>query len=103
MTRMIREFVDVPNHASLNDLIEELCAVRDALPAGTDAEVRMRGDDIFGRKLSISYSRPQTAAEKASDDRCRESYLERRRQILNVESLFGEERGTISQDLEQAA
>jgi hypothetical protein len=43
----------------------------------------MRGDDIFGRKLSIAYHRPQTAEEAESDARCAEAYRQSREQALD--------------------
>jgi len=42
----------------------------------------MRGDDIFGRHLSISYLRPQTAEEAECDARYADAYEATRRQQL---------------------
>lgn len=70
MTRMVRDFLEVEDQIPLDRMIETLAAVRDALPAGaTDAKVRMRGDDVFGRRLTVSFLRPQTAEEMARDAR----------------------------------
>jgi sensor domain CHASE-containing protein len=70
MTRMIRDYLDVEDKVSLDSLIDSLTALRDSLPAGAeDARVRMRGDDVFGRRLTISFLRPQTAEEAALDAR----------------------------------
>jgi hypothetical protein len=63
MSRRIKEFIDIRDHASLDDLIGKLIEVRDSLPTGAGPELRLRGDDIFGRKLSISYFRDMTAEE----------------------------------------
>lgn len=63
MTKMVREYLDVPDNASLDDVIAVLTELRATLPAGAKAEVRMRGDDVFGRRLSICYERAQTDAE----------------------------------------
>ena len=63
MKRQIREYVEVDSHRSLDEVIDELIRVRDALPEGSDAEVRMRGDDFFGRHLCVSYLRNLTAEE----------------------------------------
>src|SRR3546814_16060490 len=71
--KMIRDFIEVNDHISLDSLIEALTAARAALPEGAAADVRMKGDDIFGRKLSISYLRPQTAEEAALDARYAET------------------------------
>lgn len=69
--RMIKDFVDVANHASLDSLIETLVSLRDSLPEGAEAEMRIRGDDVFGRKLSIAFSRPQSEEEAACEGRYR--------------------------------
>ncbi len=64
---MVRDFLEIHDPASLDALIDALVAARAQLPA--DAEVRMRGDDVFGRRLSISWLREQTAEEAALDAR----------------------------------
>jgi LPS sulfotransferase NodH len=70
MTKMINDVVEVGTHRSLDALIEALQQVRAALPEGaTDIEVKMRGDDVFGRRLSVFLRRPQTAEEAACDAR----------------------------------
>ena len=69
MSRRVKEFIDVGDFTSLDDLIEKLVAIRDDLPVFAEAEMRMKGDDIFGRKLSVSYMRDQTAEEAACDSR----------------------------------
>ncbi len=63
MTRRVKEFIDITDHESLDDLINKLTEVRDSLPGDSEAELRLRGDDVFGRKLSISYFRAQTVEE----------------------------------------
>jgi hypothetical protein len=63
MTKMVREYLDVADNSSLDDVIGVLTALRATLPAGAHAEVRMRGDDVFGRRLTICYDRAQSAAE----------------------------------------
>ena len=61
---------------SLDCMIDVLMAVRDRLPEGArDTKVQMRGDDVFGRQLTISYLRPQTAEEAARDARYGEARL----------------------------
>lgn len=74
MSRKIKDFVEIRNHISLDELIEKLIEVRDTLPDAADAEVRMKGDDIFGRQLCISFFRPQTAEEVECDARYAEAY-----------------------------
>ncbi len=79
MTRRVREFIEIRDFASLDELIDRLTAVRDGLPEDAEAELRLKGDDVFGRKLSISYMREQTAEEAACDARCADSMHVRRR------------------------
>ena len=71
MKRRVKEFIEIEDHHSLDDLIAKLIEVRDALPADSEAELRLRGDDVFGRKLSISYFRAQTADEAELRDALR--------------------------------
>ena len=63
MSRRVKEFVDVEDHVSIDELIEKLTELRDSLPDSADAELRLRGDEVFGHKLTISYFREQTPEE----------------------------------------
>ena len=69
MSRRVKEFIDIGDFSSLDDLIARLQAVRDRLPEFAEAELRMKGCEVFGRKLSISFMRDQTADEAACDAR----------------------------------
>jgi hypothetical protein len=69
MSRRIKEYIDIKDHATLDDLIDRLVEVRNALPDDAGPELRLRGDDIFGRKLSISYLRELTAEEAECEAR----------------------------------
>ena len=69
MSRRVKEFIDIGDFSSLDELIEKLVAVRDRLPGFAEAELRMKGDDVFGRKLTISYMRDQTEEEASYDAR----------------------------------
>ena len=69
MSRRVKEFIDIGDFSSLDDLIEKLTEIRDRLPAFAEAELRLKGDDVFGRKLSISYMREQTDEEAGYDER----------------------------------
>lgn len=90
MGRFVRDFIDVTDQGSLDGLIERLVAVRDGLPDGCGAEVRMRGDDVFGRRLSISFQRPQTAEEEECDARYAEAYREsREREATRLQQELG--------------
>ena len=69
MSRMIKDYVEVGDHASLADLIRRLTEIRDSLPASAEAEIRVRGDDHFGRHLCVGFFRPLTPEEAACEGR----------------------------------
>ena len=70
MMRKVRDFFEVEDKVSLDRMIDLLSTVRDQLPDGAeDARVQMRGDDLFGRRLTVSYLRPLTAEEAAREAR----------------------------------
>ena len=69
MDRQIREYVEIDSHRSLGEVIERLLEIRDGLPAECEAEVRMRGDDVFGRHLCVTYLRALTAEEASCEAR----------------------------------
>ena len=61
--RRVKDFIDISEFTSLEDLIRYLETIRDNLPPEHQAELKIRGDDIFGRRLTISYFREQTPEE----------------------------------------
>jgi hypothetical protein len=61
--RRVKDFIDISEYTSLDDLIRYLETIRDNLPAEHQAELKIRGDDIFGRRLTIAYFREQTSDE----------------------------------------
>jgi hypothetical protein len=61
--RRVKDFIDISEFTSLNDLIRYLETIRDNLPADHQAELKIRGDEIFGRRLTITYFREQTPEE----------------------------------------
>jgi hypothetical protein len=61
--RRVKDFIDISEYTSLNDLIRYLETIRDNLPPEHQAEMKIRGDDVFGRRLTISYFREQTPEE----------------------------------------
>lgn len=69
MSRRVREFFDIEDHVSLDDLIGRLVALRDSFAEDAEAELRLRGDDVFGRRITIAYFRPQTSEEAAVEER----------------------------------
>lgn len=69
MGRRVKEFVEVADHASIDDLIQKLKAIQAELPEEAQAELQLRGDEVFGRRITISYFRDQTAEEAAIEQR----------------------------------
>ena len=63
MPRRVKDFIDISEYTSLDDLMRYLKTIRDNLPAEHQAELKIRGDDVFGRRLTISYFREQTPEE----------------------------------------
>jgi hypothetical protein len=69
MGRRVKDFIEISEYTSLDQLINTLTAIRDNLPEEAEPELRMKGDDVFGRRLSISYFRELTAEEAACEAR----------------------------------
>ena len=63
MPRRVKDFIDISEYTSLDDLIRYLETIRDNLPSDHQAEMKIRGDEIFGRRLTITYFREQTPDE----------------------------------------
>ena len=63
MARRVKDFIEISDYTSLDALIRYLETIRDNLPDGHEAELKIRGDDVFGRRLTITYFREQTADE----------------------------------------
>ena len=90
MSRRVKEFIEIEDHSSLDELIAKLTEVRSALPGDAEAELRLRGDDVFGRKLSISYFRDQSAEEADCEARyagaCKEA---KERELTKLQQELG--------------
>ena len=69
MARRVKDFIEVSEYTSLDQLINTLTAIRDNLPEDAEPELRMKGDDVFGRRMSISYFRELTEEEAACEAR----------------------------------
>ena len=69
MSRRVRDFIEISDYTSLDSLIGTLVAIRDSLPAEAEPEIKLRGDDHFGRRLTISYLRELTREEAECDAR----------------------------------
>ena len=63
MPRRVKDFIDISEYTSLDDLIRYLETIRDNLPPEHQAELKIRGDEVFGRRLTITYFREQTPDE----------------------------------------
>jgi hypothetical protein len=99
MSRMVKDFIEIKDCGSLDELIDNLIAVRDRLPADAGAEVKMRGDDVFGRRLSIAYKRPQTAEEAECDARYADAYRQsRERELSRLQAELGVECRAVRSD-----
>ena len=51
MGRRVKDFIEISDYTSLDSLINTLLAIRDNLPAEAEPELKLRGDDVFGRRL----------------------------------------------------
>jgi hypothetical protein len=90
MSRRVKEFVDVEDHVSIDELIQMLTELRNSLPEDADAELRLRGDDIFGHKLTISYFRDQTAEEAEIEKRYAEASREaKEKELARLQAELG--------------
>jgi hypothetical protein len=61
--RRVKDFIDISEYTSLDDLIRYLETIRDNLPPEHQAELKIRGDEVFGRRLTVTYFREQTPEE----------------------------------------
>ena len=90
MKRRVKEFIEIDDHSSLDALIAKLSEVRDGLPPEAEAELRLRGDDVFGRNLSISFFRDQTAEEADREARYAEACQEaREKELVRLQEELG--------------
>jgi hypothetical protein len=69
VSRRVKDFIEISEYTSLDKLIDYLKTIRDNLPSDAEPELRLRGDDVFGRRLTISYSRELTPEEEARETR----------------------------------
>jgi hypothetical protein len=94
--RRVKDFIDISEYTSLEDLIRYLETIRDNLPADHQAEMKIRGDEIFGRRLTITYFREQTPDEvelenRYSDDGTGASIEDLRHKLDEVPYKLGKE------------
>ena len=69
MGRRVKDFIEISDYTSLDSLINVLTAIRDSLPEDAEPELKLRGDDVFGRRLTITYLRELTEEEAACEAR----------------------------------
>ena len=69
MARRVKDFIEISEFTSLDDLIKFLQIIRDTLPEGCEPELKLRGDDVFGRRLTITFFRELTPEEASLEAR----------------------------------
>jgi len=67
--RRIKDYIDISEFTSLDTLIRYLETIRDNLPPECGAELKIRGDEVFGKRLTITYFREMTAEEMEIEQR----------------------------------
>jgi hypothetical protein len=69
---MVREYIEIKPPDSLETLIERLAEVKASIPPDARPEqVSLRGDDVFGRHILVTYLRPERPEELAVPVRAR--------------------------------
>ena len=63
MPRRVKDYIEISEFTSLNDVIRFLETIRDSLPEGCEPELRIRGDEVFGHRLTISFLRDLSTEE----------------------------------------
>ena len=90
MSRRVKEFIDVEDHVSIDELIDKLKEIRASLPEDASAELRLRGDEVFGHRLTITYFRDQTAEEAEIEKRYSEESREaKEKELARLQAELG--------------
>jgi hypothetical protein len=90
MSRRVKDFVDVKDHVSIDELIHQLTEIRDSMPEDAAAELRLRGDEVFGHRITISYFREQTEEEAEIERRYAEQAREaKERELERLQAELG--------------
>ena len=90
MKRRVKDFVEIADHLSLDELIQKLAELRDSLPKECEAELRLRGDEVFGHRITISFFREQTDEEAEIEKRYSEdSRQAKQRELKRLQSELG--------------
>jgi hypothetical protein len=88
--RRVKDFVDIADQVSLDELIQKLAEVRDSLPGGSEAELRLRGDEVFGHRITIAYFRDQTEEEAEIERRYAQASKEaKERELERLQAELG--------------
>ena len=69
MPRRVKDYIEISEYTSLDRLIAYLETIRDTLPPDSEAEMKVRGDETFGRRLTISYFRELSPEEEECEER----------------------------------
>ena len=69
MPRRVKDFIEISEYTSLDDLIRFLETIRTTLPEDSEAELKIRGDEVFGRRLTITFLRDLTDEEASLEAR----------------------------------
>ena len=75
MPRRVKDYIEISEYTSLDRLIAYLETIRDTLPPDCEAEMKVRGDETFGRRLTISYFRELSPEEEECEERYSASAL----------------------------
>jgi len=67
--RRVKDYIEISEYTSLEDLIRFLEIIRGTLPQNSEPELKIRGDEIFGRRLTITFLRDLTDEEASLDAR----------------------------------
>jgi hypothetical protein len=90
MSKFVKEYIEIKDFTTLDELIARLEELRGQLPDSAEAEVKLRGDDVFGRQLCISYLRRQTDQEEECEARYATAYREsRERELQRLQQELG--------------
>ena len=64
--------------------------IRDSLPDDAGAELRLRGDEVFGRRITITYFRKQTKEEAEIEKRYADAAREaKERELARLQAELG--------------
>ena len=90
MSKLVKDYLEIKGHGTLDALIARLVEVRDTLPQTGQVDVKLRGDDVFGRHLCVSFMREQTVEEADCDARYAHAYEESlQREAARLENELG--------------